>query len=469
MHRLRLFGVFSIEKTIGWTSPEHPEVMTNFDDKKRTNIPRSVLLVIVLLLQPCLQLNAEFKSSSTVEQVREQIERLPKEDIWWSVTGNDMSWNNRNLHRFSATVNVYRDGQVRELTYALLPEISSFKVDTPVGEMPFVDFLDSDYSTSLGVVILHRGNIVFEHYARMQPYEKPIWWSVSKVLVSAVVSVLEDRGLVDVSQPIETYIPEMATSSYAGTTVQNILNMTSGIDCPEEYYDRSSCYSGVMQAMGETWWDKDSPDNFYTYLAGIQAKRYAEQGTINAYGSVNTDILGWMVEKITGMPFQDALSKEIWTRIGAESDASYVAPRYGVPHYDGGFLSRMRDMARFGLLYTPSYTVVSDQRIISKRHINVLLNDGSAEPLKKAWGENWAKWGKGRIKHSSWQWDRVFTNNDIFKGGWAGQGLLVSPERDLVAVYTGYFKDDEYSELAVLPRLQAVLDGVFPTAVEGTP
>ena len=45
-------------------------------------------------------------------------------------------------------------------------------------------------------------------------------------------------------------------------------------------------------------------------------------------------------------------------------------------------------------------------------------------------------------------------NNDIFKGGWAGQGLLVNPDRDLVAVCVGYYNDDQ-SELDVLPRLRS--------------
>jgi CubicO group peptidase (beta-lactamase class C family) len=407
--------------------------------------------------------SSEFQSSSTVDQVRHQIERLPKDDIWWSVNGEDMAWNARNLQSIHPTVNVYREGQVRELGYRLMPAIADFKVETPGGPMSFEGFLDSDFSTSMGVVVVHRGNIVFEHYARMQPYEKPILWSVSKVLVSSIVGILEDRGQVDIDQPIETYIPALSQSSYAGTTVRNILDMATGIDCPEEYYDRTSCYNLLMQAMGETWWDANSPKNPYTYLASLKAERYAEQGTSFDYGSVNTDILGWMVEKITGMPFQDALSREIWTQIGMESDAAYVAPRFGVPHWDGGFLARMRDMARFGLLFTPSYPVVSDTRIISQQHIETLLKGGRPQLLANARYPGWKNWTHeaDQVKHNVYQWDLVWSNGDIYKGGWAGQGLLVNPLRDLVAVYTGYFKDDEHSELPVLPPLREVLNGVF--------
>ena len=75
------------------------------------------------------------------------------------------------------------------------------------------------------------------------------------------------------------------------------------------------------------------------------------------------------------MPFQDAVSKEIWSKMGAESDASILAPRYGVPIAHGGLLARSRDVARFGLLYTPSYTKISDSQIISDRMIDLILND----------------------------------------------------------------------------------------------
>ena len=55
----------------------------------------------------------------------------------------------------------------------------------------------------------------------------------------------------------------------------------------------------------------------------------------------------------------------------------------------------------------------------------------------------------------------VFSNNDIYKAGWAGQGLVINPDRDLVAVYVGYAKDDKFSELSVLPRLRQVLNGIY--------
>jgi CubicO group peptidase (beta-lactamase class C family) len=401
-----------------------------------------------------------FESASPVEEVRQQIEKLPKNTSWWNANGEDMAWNNKNLNRIFPTVNVYRAGPVRELDRQLMPEIADLEVDTPSGPMRFADFLHSDLSTCMGMVILHRGKIVFEVYPRMEPYERPIYWSVTKVLVSAVVSILEDRGQVEIDKSIETYIPELSGSSYAGITVRNILDMATGVNCSEEYYDTSSCYYRLMETTGEARWDEKSADNPYEYIASLKVGKFAEQGTSYEYGSINTYILSWLVEKVTGMPFQDAFSLEIWTQIGAESDAAFLAPRFGVPVFDGGFLGRLLDVARFGLLFTPSYSVVSDRKIISDRHIEMLKNGGRPELLANARGGAPDGITKKTVKHNVYQWDQVLTNNDVYTGGWAGQGLLVNPDRDLVAVYVGFFNEDQ-SELSVLPRLRQVLNGVF--------
>jgi len=399
-----------------------------------------------------------FHPATSVEETRDQIAKLPANNIWWTVNGSDMAWNNKNLQKIFPTVPVYRDGQVSELPYRPNPQIANFPVKTPGGEMSFRDLLDSDQSTTMGIVILHRGDIVFEYYPRQEPYEKPIYWSVTKAFVSTLVAILEDRGLVDVSKPIEFYIPELEGSSFAGITVRNFLDMATGVDCPEEYDDRDSCYYGYSTTVGDGYWTAASPDNPYTYLASVKVARWAEQGTSFSYSGVNTFILGWLVEKITGMPFQDALSREIWTKIGAEGDAALLAPRYGVPNTHGGLTARVRDVARFGLLFTPSHSKVSTEKIISDRYIDLILNGGNPALLKNA------RYGAPEdptIRHNVYQWDTVWNNGDFLKGGWAGQGLLINPKRDLVAVYTGYFKDDSYSEVDLLPILRGVLEGIY--------
>jgi CubicO group peptidase (beta-lactamase class C family) len=402
----------------------------------------------------------EFKSASTVEETWRQHKALPDpaEKIWWDVNGPDMLWNNKNLHQIVPTVNVYRDGPVQELDYRPMVEIAEFEVETPNGKMPFQEFLPSEHSSTMGVVIVHQGKIVFELYPRMQPYEKPIWWSVTKAFVSTVLAILEDRGLVDVSLPIDHYIPELAGSDFEGVKIRDILDMASGVDCPDgDYSDKRSCYLQFQAALGDSVRFEDSPDSPYDYLANLNVGRWAEPGIGYDYSGANTFLIGWLVEVLTGMPFQDALSREIWTRIGAESDASFYAARNGIPMTDGGLLARPRDVARFGLLFTPSSAVVTDEPIISERYLDILTNGGRPEILRN----NRGGWPVPEdIKWNVYQWDQVYTNNDIYKGGWVGQGLLINPDRDVVAVWVGYDAGVE-DVVGAFGPVREVLEGVF--------
>ena len=118
-------------------------------------------------------------------------------------------------------------------------------------------------------------------------------------------------------------------------------------------------------SIGDGFRTNAAADNPYDFVKNTAIKREIEAGKKYSYSGLNTFILSWLVEELTDMPFQDALTQEIWFHIGAESDASFLAPRNGIAMTHGGFMAKMRDMIRFGLLFTPSYKVVSDKKIIS--------------------------------------------------------------------------------------------------------
>ena len=395
-----------------------------------------------------------FESASTVAETLRWQRAVPTDTAWWDVVGEQLAWSLKNVHQLFPTVNIYRDGPVRALGYQLDENIADHLVETPTGSLPFANFLRSEHTTVMGVVILHRGEIVFESYPRMQYYEKPAYWSVTKVLVSALVAILEDRGLVDIEQPIGLYIADLEKSQLAEITVRNLLDMASGIDCSDNYVDFESCYYRFEASMGDAYRTPSSPDNPYDMMIDFDYGYWADQGTGYDYSGINTFLLRWLVEEITGMPFQDAFTSEIWRQIGAEADASMFAARNGIALEV--VMARLRDLGRFGLLFTPSYDMISDRKIISDRFLDVLVNGGRPElSLNARFGTRPAD-----LKHTTYQWD-VYKNNDFHKGGWGGQGLLVNADRDYVAVYSGYFKDREHSEMKLLPVLRQMLESIY--------
>ena len=405
--------------------------------------------------------DSSFVSPSGVKEIKEQLKKLPKKNIWWTINGIDMAWNNKNLHQILTTVNVYRSGPVSVLDYNLANNINTTEVNTPVGLMNFQTFIDHDKSTVMGVVIAHKGKIIFEHYPRMEEHEKPIYWSVSKVLPATLLRIYEERKQLDVSKPIDFYLKELKDTSYAGIRIRNILDMASGLDCSDNYETFESCYYLYSMSIGDGFRTEDAEDTPYDFVKNTKIERNAPQGEIFSYSGVDTFVLAWLVEELSGMPYQDALSKEIWNKIGAESDASFIAPRYGIPISHGGFLANMRDMIRFGLLFTPSYKMVSEEKIISDDHIDLILTKGNPKLMQNLYQKIPSANMPDDLRHNIYQWDAVYENGDFFKGGWAGQGLLINPTRDIVAVWTGYKRDSEHDAREMRMIVREVLNTVY--------
>ena len=387
--------------------------------------------------------HAAYAPDESQPSVIEHHRKIPADEHWWNVRGPQMGWMHRHTQQMFPTVPVYRGGQVRNLKSSPMAEIANVAIETPDGPLPFAEFIESDYATTLGVVIVHKGEIAFESYPRMQEYEKPIYWSVAKILPGAIIRLLEERGQIDISKPIEFYVPRLAKSVHAGTTIENLLDMATGVDCAENYEDPDSCYYRYSEAIGDNIRSENAPDNPYDFMATVEIERTGEQGTKFVYSGATNFLLMWLIEEVTGYTLPDAVSKEFWQHIGAENDAAYIAYRYGIPLSHGGFIANHRDMARFGLLYTPSYNVVSDKKIISDEHMQALL-----------------KGGRPGLRNSRYQWGDLDEAGYISHGGWGGQGLYIHPSKDIVAVFTSYTKQD-FSEVSTQDAVLKVLHTVF--------
>lgn len=386
--------------------------------------------------------------------------------MWWTVRGEQMAWMHRHIQQLFPTVPVWRGGPVRELEHAPLAAIAEYPVETPTGAMPFAQFLSSEHSSALGIVILHRGKIVFESYPRMRQFEKPIYWSATKVFAGAIVRILEERGDLDSQKTVAHYITELDGTPYGDIIIRNVLDHATGLDCGDEYEDRSSCYYQYSMAIGDGFREDGAPDNPYDFLIDLEVDRLYEQGTHFSYSGTNTFVLMWLIEELTGRTYNDVFSDMFWRPIGAEADAAFIAYRYGIPLAHGGFISTLRDLARFGLLYTPNFGVVGDRRIVSDAHIDFLQTRGRPELLASTGIPVAGSPGAPHlaVRYNIYQWGAVYTNGAMLQGGWGGQGLIVNPLHDTVAVFAAYTKEDG-SEIDLEPIVLEMLDELFGDAV----
>jgi CubicO group peptidase (beta-lactamase class C family) len=97
------------------------------------------------------------------------------------------------------------------------------------------------------------------------------------------------------------------------------------------------------------------------------------------------------------------------------------------------FSSRLRDMARFGMAFTPSGRKGVEAPAVSAQVVDGIQRDGRPALFAKGIKSAVLTAAFGEVPLScSWQWDAVFADGDFYKGGFHGQGLYVSPARDTV-------------------------------------
>ncbi|NER16558.1 serine hydrolase domain-containing protein [Spongiivirga citrea] len=282
-----------------------------------------------------------------------------------------------------------------------------------------------------GLIIIHKGKIVFEGYPRMFPTDLHITMLITQVFVSTSIAILEDRGLIDTDKSIDHYFDALKGSGWEGVPLKDILSMSSGIDRPLATYLES--FDPI----------KD--------LATV--KSVSPSGTKYQFSNVDAAILTLLVEKISGLTFSKFVEQEIWSRIGAEYSALLGINTNGTTlSYLDGMSTTLRDLARFGLAYTPSgrnndHPIISDAHLANIRNVNQNLKKVSRHTQETI--------------YSSYLWGAVYEDGDFYKGAHGGQGLYISPSKDLVIAYFGTANTDrESNQLNVIAR-QLSKSGLF--------
>ncbi len=203
-----------------------------------------------------------------------------------------------------------------------------------------------------GFLVLHRGRVVAEHYGNgLTPQTPHLLMSVSKSVVSAVAGILAGRGVLDPAAEAAAIVPELAGTSFAGATVQHLLDMRAGTRFSEDYSDPAADVRRYEQVY--LWRPHDGgplPPDALSYFATLGND--GPHGGPFRYRSILTDVLAWVIERAAGRRLHELITGELWQPMGAEYDAEITLDARGNPLADGGICATLRDLGRFGQLFT---------------------------------------------------------------------------------------------------------------------
>ena len=145
--------------------------------------------------------------------------------------------------------------------------------------------------------------------------------SVSKTFTSAAVMLLIRQGLLSLEDEITTFFPEIP---YPGVTVRHLLTHTSGIP---DYFDDGDWFIKIWKE------EKRVPgnDEILRFLRETKAKPYFAPGEGLHYSNTGYNLLALLVERLSGVPFEEFLQKNIFDPADMSSTRCCHIRRDGVP------------------------------------------------------------------------------------------------------------------------------------------
>ncbi|MEN0045422.1 MAG: serine hydrolase [Bacteroidota bacterium] len=372
-----------------------------------------------------------------------------------------------NVFKFEEGANYY-DSLIANLEI-LVPEYKQKKYPS---KLSLTQYLDEATKTTAFVVI-RRDSILYERYFEgFDEFSQLPSFSVAKSFTSALVGIAVEEGFIeDINDPVTKYIEEVRglASEWEQLTVEHLLNMRSGIDFNED------TYANPYATIADLYMKK----NVVKVIQKMEFKH--PPGTQDYYSSMDTQILGLVVQRATGKSLATYMEEKIWKPIGMESDARWFvdSDKYGVAKAFCCLHPIARDYAKFGRLYLKEGNW-NGRQIVSESWVK-----RSVEPdfSNDCYQYQWYSGGKGynyeKDENGEWQvkmyadsltaiqaierpdYQMVFPSiqkkgkwyirncgSSFYAVGIFGQEILVFPEEEMIFVRLGERWDTSTRNLA---------------------
>jgi CubicO group peptidase (beta-lactamase class C family) len=240
---------------------------------------------------------------------------------------------------------------------------------------------------------------------------------------------MDHGGVVEEKIGGAVLMQDLVSPRFDGASIRDALDMRIGIRFDEDYHAKSGPIIDYRKAQG---WDPlgpgETPGDLRSFLCAL-AERDGPHGGRFHYVSPNTDLLGWILERATGIRYADLLDDWLFKPLGAERDSYITVDRFGAPRAAGGLCTTPRDMARIGRLLATGGKANGIQ-IVPRRWIEDILGFDGGEAWRT--GDFHELFDRADMHYRS-QWYVQRGDRPLIYGvGVFGQHVFVDPALDLV-------------------------------------
>ena len=253
---------------------------------------------------------------------------------------------------------------------------------------------------------------------------------MTKSITSVLIGCALAEGRIDsLDTPITRYLPELSHGGYDGASIRDVMEMRSGVDYEERYDFENpgvAASNHIAALVRNTARFAD---------AARTLPRVSPPGERFQYKTIDTAVLGWLLERVTQGSVSAYTARCLWEPLGAEADGYYImdgAPGIGREFSGAGFNATLRDYGRFGQMMLDG-GVANGRRIVSAEWVRE-----STEPRHP---EDNRRGGYGL------QWWTMGDSEAYSAIGLQGQYIYVDPPSRTVVVKLSYFPPGDNSAL----------------------
>lgn len=203
---------------------------------------------------------------------------------------------------------------------------------------------DPDCIVGASVCVIHKGEEVYRKEYGQADKEKNIpmkpdsifrCYSMTKPITSVAVMTLVEKGMLQLTDAVSQYLPgfkDQKVLTEKGmvpvreeVTIQHLLDMTAGLTYPDASFPAGQYMQDMIDEYYRKIFEKDTPTSTYDLanLIGQQPLRF-QPGDGWCY-SFCADVLGAVVEVVTGKTYGEYLKEAIFEPLGM-SDTDFYVP-----------------------------------------------------------------------------------------------------------------------------------------------
>ncbi|MEO2011533.1 MAG: serine hydrolase domain-containing protein [Pirellulaceae bacterium] len=171
-------------------------------------------------------------------------------------------------------------------------------------------YIGKDYAVGAELLVLHKGQTLYhESFGYSDREDKRRWQnntlcnirSMTKPITSAAAQILIDRNLLHLDDPVAKYLKSFDNDESKSITVRQVLTHRSGL--PLTNLTKPDQYSSLTDQVA----------------AGGGKGPEFEPGSKFWYSDLGTDVVGALVEKVSGEPLHDFVKRELLDPLGMSS------------------------------------------------------------------------------------------------------------------------------------------------------